>query len=83
MPFDQSAQYAHRIVREEPARDAHAPRKQRRRRGGVTNVADLPEITHSRIEHFFVHDKDLEPGKSVKYDRPYEATKRFPSCRNG
>jgi inorganic pyrophosphatase len=27
---------------------------------------DLPEITRQQIEHFFVHYKDLEPGKWVK-----------------
>jgi inorganic pyrophosphatase len=26
----------------------------------------LPEITRQQIEHFFVHYKDLEPGKWVK-----------------
>ena len=32
----------------------------------VTNYSDLPEITLQRIEHFFEHYKDLEPGKWVK-----------------
>jgi inorganic pyrophosphatase len=32
----------------------------------VTNYTDLPEITWRQIEHFFVHYKDLEPGKWVK-----------------
>jgi inorganic pyrophosphatase len=32
----------------------------------VKNYTDLPEITWRQIEHFFVHYKDLEPGKWVK-----------------
>ena len=32
----------------------------------VKSYADLPEITRQQIEHFFVHYKDLEPGKWVK-----------------
>ena len=32
----------------------------------VKNYADLPEITWRQIEHFFLHYKDLEPGKWVK-----------------
>lgn len=32
----------------------------------VHNYEDLPEITLQRIEHFFEHYKDLEPGKWVK-----------------
>ncbi|WP_018997456.1 inorganic diphosphatase [Hirschia maritima] len=32
----------------------------------VQNYTDLPEITPQRIEHFFTHYKDLEPGKWVK-----------------
>ena len=32
----------------------------------VFNYTDLPEITARQIEHFFVHYKDLEPGKWVK-----------------
>ena len=32
----------------------------------VKNYTDLPEITRHQIEHFFVHYKDLEPGKWVK-----------------
>ena len=32
----------------------------------VKTVGDLPEITRQQIEHFFVHYKDLEPGKWVK-----------------
>ena len=31
----------------------------------VKNYTDLQEMTWRRIEHFFVHYKDLEPGKSV------------------
>ena len=34
----------------------------------VQNYTDLPEITWRQIEHFFVHYKDLEPGKWVKLD---------------
>lgn len=33
---------------------------------GIENYTDLPEITPKRIEHFFTHYKDLEPGKWVK-----------------
>jgi len=29
----------------------------------VKNYTDLQEMTWRRIEHFFVHYKDLEPGK--------------------
>jgi inorganic pyrophosphatase len=32
----------------------------------VLNYTDLPDIVHQRIEHFFVHYKDLEPGKWTK-----------------
>ena len=32
----------------------------------VKNYTDLPEITRHQIEHFFIHYKDLEPGKWVK-----------------
>ncbi len=32
----------------------------------VKTTADLPEITRQQIEHFFIHYKDLEPGKWVK-----------------
>ena len=32
----------------------------------VKSYTDLPEITRQQIEHFFVHYKDLEPGKWVK-----------------
>jgi inorganic pyrophosphatase len=32
----------------------------------VENYADLPQITCRQIEHFFLHYKDLEPGKWVK-----------------
>ena len=34
----------------------------------VHNYTDLPEISWKQIEHFFVHYKDLEPGKWVKLD---------------
>ena len=32
----------------------------------VKDYTDLPEITLKQIEHFFLHYKDLEPGKWVK-----------------
>jgi len=32
----------------------------------VKTHTDLPQITREQIEHFFVHYKDLEPGKWVK-----------------
>ncbi|MGD9844140.1 MAG: inorganic diphosphatase [Variibacter sp.] len=32
----------------------------------VQSYHDLPEITWRQIEHFFLHYKDLEPGKWVK-----------------
>jgi inorganic pyrophosphatase len=32
----------------------------------VKNYTQLPEITWKQIEHFFLHYKDLEPGKWVK-----------------
>jgi inorganic pyrophosphatase len=32
----------------------------------VKSYTDLPEITWKQIEHFFLHYKDLEPGKWVK-----------------
>jgi inorganic pyrophosphatase len=32
----------------------------------VRTYSDLPEITWRQIEHFFLHYKDLEPGKWVK-----------------
>ena len=32
----------------------------------IANYTDLPEITWKQIEHFFLHYKDLEPGKWVK-----------------
>jgi inorganic pyrophosphatase len=37
-----------------------------KRYGHVTTYSDLPEITCQQIEHFFLHYKDLEPGKWVK-----------------
>jgi inorganic pyrophosphatase len=33
---------------------------------GVESYLDLPKILVSQIEHFFVHYKDLEPGKWVE-----------------
>jgi inorganic pyrophosphatase len=35
----------------------------------VDNYTDLPPILVQQIEHFFVHYKDLEPGKWTKVDR--------------
>jgi inorganic pyrophosphatase len=35
----------------------------------VNNYSDLADITIQRIEHFFLHYKDLEPGKWVKIIR--------------
>ena len=32
----------------------------------MKSYLDLPQITLEQIEHFFVHYKDLEPGKWVK-----------------
>ena len=32
----------------------------------MQSIRDLPEITTRQIEHFFVHYKDLEPGKWVR-----------------
>ena len=37
-----------------------------RRYEDVWNYTDLPDIVNQRIEHFFVHYKDLEPGKWTK-----------------
>jgi inorganic pyrophosphatase len=36
------------------------------RYANVHNYTDMPEITWKQIEHFFLHYKDLEPGKWVK-----------------
>jgi inorganic pyrophosphatase len=33
----------------------------------VFNYTDLPDISWKQIEHFFLHYKDLEPGKWVKF----------------
>ncbi len=35
----------------------------------IKNYSDLPELTLQRVEHFFLHYKDLEPGKWVKIIR--------------
>lgn len=40
-----------------------------RRYEKVVDYSDLPQITLDQIEHFFVHYKDLEPNKWVKFDR--------------
>jgi inorganic pyrophosphatase len=37
-----------------------------RRYENVFNYTDLADIIHQQIEHFFVHYKDLEPGKWTK-----------------
>ncbi len=37
-----------------------------RRYDAIENYTDLPKITIAQIEHFFLHYKDLEPGKWVK-----------------
>lgn len=34
----------------------------------IQDVTDLPEELRNRIQHFFEHYKDLEPGKWVKVD---------------
>jgi inorganic pyrophosphatase len=36
------------------------------RYANINNYTDLPEISWQQIEHFFLHYKDLEPGKWVK-----------------
>jgi inorganic pyrophosphatase len=36
------------------------------RYAAIENYTQLPEITWKQIEHFFLHYKDLEPGKWVK-----------------
>jgi inorganic pyrophosphatase len=38
-----------------------------RRYEKIETYTDLPEITWRQIEHFFLHYKDLEPGKWVKF----------------
>jgi inorganic pyrophosphatase len=35
----------------------------------ITDIEHFPQIQLERIEHFFVHYKDLEPGKWAKVDR--------------
>ena len=40
-----------------------------RRYDTVLSYTDLPSIAIERIEHFFTHYKDLEPGKWVEVDR--------------
>ena len=37
-----------------------------RRYENVANYSDLPDIDIQKIQHFFEHYKDLEPGKWVK-----------------
>ena len=41
-------------------------RKLTQRYDKVASYSDLPAISLQQIEHFFVHYKDLEPGKWVK-----------------
>jgi inorganic pyrophosphatase len=36
------------------------------RYANVHNYTDMPEIAWKQVEHFFLHYKDLEPGKWVK-----------------
>jgi inorganic pyrophosphatase len=36
------------------------------RYSGIRDLKDLPEIVRRKIEHFFEHYKELEPGKWVK-----------------
>jgi inorganic pyrophosphatase len=38
-----------------------------KRYANVHDYTDLPEITWKQVEHFFLHYKDLEPGKWVKF----------------
>ncbi len=35
---------------------------------GINDVSDLPEIEVAKVEHFFKHYKDLEPGKWAKIE---------------
>ena len=42
----------------------------------VENYADLPPITCQQIEHFFLHYKDLEPGKWVKLSKRASSSAR-------
>ena len=35
---------------------------------GINDVADMPEIEIAKVEHFFKHYKDLEPGKWAKIE---------------
>ena len=34
----------------------------------IQDITDVPQQTRNEIEHFFLHYKDLEPGKWVKVD---------------
>ena len=55
----------------------------------VENYTDLQEMTWRRIEHFFIHYKDLEPGKTasvgqwagieIAHERIMAAIKRYKS----
>ena len=48
----------------------------------VENISDLDEMTKSKIQHFFNHYKELEPGKWVKTknfltkEKAYEAVRK-------
>jgi len=35
----------------------------------ITDVSDMPEIEMQKVEHFFTHYKDLEPGKWAKIEK--------------
>ncbi|MCB1518513.1 MAG: inorganic diphosphatase [Hyphomicrobiaceae bacterium] len=45
----------------------------------INDISDLPEIELKKIEHFFTHYKDLEPGKWAKIEgfRGVEDAKRI------
>ena len=53
----------------------------------MKSYTDLPEITREQIEHFFIHYKDLEPGKWVKLlgwgglDEAHDADRRGDRAR--
>ena len=49
----------------------------------VKTYTDLPEITRQQIEHFFVHYKDLEPGKWVKLHGLGRCRRGAPPDRRG
>ncbi|MEJ0063858.1 MAG: inorganic diphosphatase [Alphaproteobacteria bacterium] len=49
----------------------------------IRSPQDLPELTRARIEHFFAHYKDLEPGKWVKIDGWGDAEEARREIMNG